>query len=726
MLRLEFGLSADEAAILLAGGDSPCSPEEIALAIKGVFQNAVIPATTKISDEATRNALIAYDPTTGQMAFSSKTALVGGLKRGDVIVSEPSAAAPNGFLRKVTGVRSGGLIFDTSQASFNDAIKQGTLDAAATLRPDDLLATEPALEGVTFRTLSRKSESGRGAELVGDDYDFETSFDITINSSAAGDGVNGDGHVRIQGSIRFNAGYDVGFGVDPCLKVPPVCVDRMEGRLGIDHYSSIRVSGEFNGTMQKEYKLSTHYFKPIVFFIGPVPVVLVPVLNAVVGANGEAHLKFSFAADLSAQLLLGAKWTEENGWEDLSRKNGVRAGIIEQNLDANMKLRAYGKADGKLLFYGVAGPGFDSRIGGGVDVQVPRRPWWRVFGYIGAHINFQADLGGLLKLSEFSKTVLDEEFTLVDAPNQAPRFSNVNTGVIQADIGTPFTLGPRSGFGGHFDVQDLEGDNFTLTAVSNVDGPIDLVHSFQTGGLRTITITAKDSEGASSSITLTVNVNNSLPIINVTTPGSSVPATVQYNLTASAYDFDTGQYVACNKIEWSVVAPNTRTNATGCATTVIFANQGTHSVTVKATDINGGVSTEILTVNVTPPPQNPAPLVDFFSIRAQSALCPDLFISCEVPADNTIYNGQSGDYLPPLKLLVTAHDSGGDPLTVQWNCNGTLEPTQVTDNGGGSFTFETRCSPSFAREFIVGAAVTDGTTSVPAGAKRFFMNELIK
>lgn len=179
VLKMEFDLSAEETALLLAGDQRPCSQTEIDLAIRGVYQEVVIPATTKISDEATRNALLSFDPVTGTMVFIVKTSLLGGVNVGNVIVSEPSAAAPAGYLRKVTAIKkeNGFFVLESVQANFNDAIQQGSLDAAATLRPSDLLATEPAMPGVTFRTLSNSQQNALAPNVIGEDYDFETSVD---------------------------------------------------------------------------------------------------------------------------------------------------------------------------------------------------------------------------------------------------------------------------------------------------------------------------------------------------------------------------------------------------------------------------------------------------------------------------------------------------------------------------------------------------------------------
>jgi len=716
VLKNEFNFSAEETASLLAYDPVPCSATEIEIAIRGVYQAAVIPNTTKISDEATRNALLSFDPATGRMVFAARTALLNSLRVGNVLVSEPGGAAPNGYLRKVTRIENGGLVLQTTQARLDEAIQQGTLVAMGQLLPSDLITTQAHLPGVSSSTVTRTSgDMNTAAGVIGDDYDFQTHVDITLTAAASGDGVNGDGFVRIEGDIRYNAGYNVNTGIEACIDVPPVCVDRFEASVGVDQYSTLRVSGEFNGTLDKEVKLTTHYFKPIVFFIGPVPVVIVPVIDVVVGVHGDAHLRFSFAAEVSTQLLLGARWTDPDndgvGWEDLSHKNGVQAGVTEQDFDANMKLRGYGKADAKLLFYGVAGPGFASRIGGGMDVQVPRKPVWKIFGYIGASFNFQVDLGGILKLDEYSKNVLDEEFMIAQAQNLAPRFSNVKTDVIQVDVGKLVTLGPRAGFNGYFDVTDLEGDSFTLTAVSNVDGLLpSLTYAFQTSGLRTIVVTARDSEGATSSITLTVNVNNTPPIVTLTAP-NTIPATVQYFATATAYDWETGS-LSCSSLFWQVNVPHTINRNGTCAATITFLQEGPATVTVMATDPNGGVGSNSVSVVVTRAPLNRPPIIDedSFSIKAiprpgvVATGCNILNQRCDVPDGALLYNGQSGDYTLPLYMHLNASDPEGDPVTITWVCQSGILQAVVTDVGFGVYS----CRPWNSNPITVRAYVSDG------------------
>ena len=75
----------------------------------------------------------------GTLRFSRSTALLAALKLDDVLVSEPSAAAPSGFLRKVKSIRldGSGVVLETTQASLTDVITQGDLSAETELGLDD-------------------------------------------------------------------------------------------------------------------------------------------------------------------------------------------------------------------------------------------------------------------------------------------------------------------------------------------------------------------------------------------------------------------------------------------------------------------------------------------------------------------------------------------------------------------------------------------------------------
>lgn len=746
-IRNEFGLGPDVVADLLASDLEPYSATEIELAIAGVFQPAIVPPTTRVADQATHDALASFDPGSGTMTYSTSTPLLDSLDVGDVLVGEPNGAAPAGFLRRVEAItrpKGGGVVLQTAQASLNETVQRGTLTAAGELQPGDLLAAEAGLPGVTF-TAQRTATAGFGALDIGDGYNFRTNIDVTLDGEASGAGVNGTGTVRIQGEIRFNAGYNIGFGVEECVAVPPVCVDRFEAHMGIDQYSDIRVSGDFDGTFDREIVLSTHYFKPIVFFIGPVPVVLVPVVNAVAGVHGDAHLEFSFAGRVTTRLELGAKWTDPDdagvGWQNLSEIRPPSGEAFDVGLDASMKLRAYAEADAKLLLYGVAGPGFAGRLGVGADVRFPRNPLWFVFGHASADINFQVDLGGILKLAEYSAPLPEVSFTLAEASNQPPA-CGARTDPIPIAVGEERYLGPRFGgiFDGYFDCADPEGEDIVAYSAVSEGQPVDLSRArWDTQGQRTVMITATDESGTSTTFAITVNVTNAPPILTLASATSTVPASVQYFVTASAFDVESGEPVPCTSLTWSTSAGTlTETlDNRSCTAVIVFDEQGTQTVTVTARDVLGATTTEHLTVTVTAPPSNTAPVLDVNSFtviaeRGPKSFCPDdeplcdtkyvcpTGLYCDVPFGAVLFNGQVGDYHAPLTLSLEASDPEGTSLQVRWFCSAGSTSAVVTDNGDGTFG----CSPwssSAGVPIIVRAEVSDGVTTVYSEVRRFIM-----
>ena len=744
-LRKEFNLSEDDIAALLAADQDPFTQTEIDVALKGVFQEGVvIPDTTKIADPATRAALTSIDFVKGTMVFSAVTDLLKNLRTGDVVVSEPSAIAPYGYLRKVTSIQKkpGQVVLGTVQARINDAVQHGTFAAAGDLKPTDLVAVQ-AVPGVTVRTADPLSPTM--ATDIGDGFNFSTDIDVTLDSQISGDGFNGSGHMRIQGKVRFNAGYDMGFGVETCLDIPPVCVDRVEAHMGLDQYSEIHVNGNLDGTLDKETVLATEYFKPIVFFIGPVPVVLVPVVHAIAGVHGETHVAFGFAGEAQTHMNLGAKWTDPGdggqGWQNVSTAEPLVGAKIDADLSGNLLVRGYGMADAELLLYGVAGPALDGRVGIRAEAQYPGNPIWRLWADGDAAVNFKVDIGGVLKLQEYKILALPTfQFQLAAASNQAPNCYR-RMDVIRANPTQPITLGPSGGgFQGFFDCTDPEGEDISYNSATssntqdgpNKDGVLPFVNgllrpTFLSTGTRTINITARDPEGNTKSFTLTVNVVNTPPVLTIGTATNTVPATVQYFITASAYDWESQQFLTCSQIAWSVSSPDAVTvrNSGGCNAVVIFAQPGTRTVTVTATDSFGGTSVQPVTVTVTNAPSNPPPAINSMSVVASQG--PGCFLDgflvwhCEVPDGSLLYNGQTAtadSYYSPLTLKLSASDPNHDTLTIHWFCQAGSNQFDVTDNGDGTFS----CSPGITSTPIaIWASVSDGVTTVYTEVRHYQM-----
>ena len=139
------------AVVLAACSSGPSTPPA---------RPVIIPETTRVADAATRAALRAYDPQSGTLTFTPAptaqgqpdgAATLADVAAGDVLASEPSAAAPSGYLRRVTAIRHSGpsTVLETTQANLTDAITQGDLQAEFDLTGDDLVRTTDLPAGVT-------------------------------------------------------------------------------------------------------------------------------------------------------------------------------------------------------------------------------------------------------------------------------------------------------------------------------------------------------------------------------------------------------------------------------------------------------------------------------------------------------------------------------------------------------------------------------------------------
>jgi hypothetical protein len=204
MKKLTLPMALMLALLLTAGKCDPPPPE------------VIIPDTTKVTDAATREALQSYDADSGEMRFSRTTPVLQNLKPNDVLVSEPSLAAPYGYLRKVKAIRQEGgeLVLETTQANLTEAIHQGSFAGEGEFTADDIAAEVVLVKGVRPEEL---------AAQVGSSYRFKLNFNEVVLDLGQG-GVQGQ--ARLSGELAFNAGWSIGGDIGFCGITEPVCVRR--------------------------------------------------------------------------------------------------------------------------------------------------------------------------------------------------------------------------------------------------------------------------------------------------------------------------------------------------------------------------------------------------------------------------------------------------------------------------------------------------------------------
>jgi hypothetical protein len=708
-LRTELGICGDALKQLLLDNYPNADPEQVDEVVNGVCQEVELFPTTKIADKVTRDALAFYDTSTGRMVFAGDTNILKNLKVNDVLAGREGPTAPYGYLRTVTSIRKnkGVYTLETVQAKFTEAIKRATIQTSGPL--------EPADQTQTF------APEGRSAEFdVGKSIPFKQHIDVVIDLNGGDDELGGSGTINVVGDVEIQAGYNIGAGIELCKTPPFACADRVEAWMGFVQKSSLHVTGKFDGHLHKEYAYPIE-MSPIFFMIGPIPVWLVPEINVVVGLDGRAHVDFEFNAAAQSTVKPYIKWTEDEGWKDLTAFAPLSHSHADVKFAGNAELEGYAKLDAALLLYGVIGPSMDGSLGIVGKAQTGQSPFWEIHGHVKAGIGLKSAFMDLFDVDAHDD-LFEDTFDIAESGNLPPE-CNWSSDTISAEIGQVKVLGPRSGFEGYFECTDLEGDIPTYTALSRntndgTNGVIPLSYAFQSSGLRTVTVTASDSDGGHFSFPLKIDVHNSLPVVNVFA-GDTAEATVKFSMSAEAFDPDTSAFLPCSRIDWAA-PPDTVTELNGgCSAEVKFAQPGIHTVTVTATDFFGGVGTKSISVNVLPAPSNLPPDIDALSLEIHAASargggpCFSGNSFCLVPASDSaqfLWSGfgqqQNDEYEVPLTLWVDATDPEGDAINYVWHCKAGNQDVIATSLGDDVY----QCTPPFVQGVVIQvyAVVSDG------------------
>jgi hypothetical protein len=157
--------------------------------------------------------------------------------------------------------------------------------------------------------------------------------------------------------------------------------------------------------------------------------------------------------------------------------------------------------------------------------------------------------------------------------------------------GDPLTFNvqysPDNGATWEMVAQNLTGDSASLDATNFVAGHQGLIRVWASDGIHT----ASDESDA------TFTVPNRLPTVTILQPadGTTIFVEQSLNLEADAYDIDTGT-MDDTQVQWASSLDGVLGN--GAQLTVADLRAGTHQITVRADDGQGGVATASVTVTV--------------------------------------------------------------------------------------------------------------------------------
>ncbi len=576
--------------LVLVGCSQPVTPPP---------PDAVVRDQAKVLDPSTRSALEEFKAD-GTLVFTGDVSA----KTGDVMVSAPSKNAPNGLLRKVVQVQTanGKTLVQTEQAKLGDVIKTGTLDASKHLTEADSESVTPLVAGV---------HQTRAARGVGLSYSIDSVlYDKDGNNQTTNDQIKASGTLSLDPVFNAHIGFHCGF----------LCTDPdidFKFQVGLQEKASLKIVAKVAFSASKEIPIFIHRFTPITFSIGPIPVVITPIFTIKLKLDGSIGVDVTFEASQTLSAVAGVQYTDDfHNISDISNSFDATAGDSKVNASVNVKLPV--RAD--FLLYGVVGPFVSIVPKLGFDAVIPRDPVWKLFGGVEGDIGLHVDILGYTK--DFSATLFDLTAQIAQSTNAAPtiKFLSPNPNEsLSSDVGHGFRV----------EVSDPE-DGAACCAVSfssSVDGALGTASGFQPQvnatftslAPRTITATATDSKGKTSSATVTVNVINPAPTVSMISPLASQEffRGVSYKVLGTSFDANEtdAQHnllgaLPCTSLSWTSSVAGDALPVTGCDPRVTFSSNGARTLTLTGTDARGATAIATVSVNVINPPANLPPVAN--------------------------------------------------------------------------------------------------------------------
>ena len=306
------------------------------------YRGRVPDSTKTLKSSAVRSLTGA--PGGPQSVILSAGATASGPRHGDVLVAGVSDAAPDGLLGRVTDVTSlaaGRLRVRLRPAALTDALPSGDI------------------------TVSR-----RRARTAADD---EVVQQVKKLVSCGGGQVDVSGQVSATAGVYLDAHW--GGLLHPALKQASFTGAIKEtAELSATASSPSCTFGPFDLGGPKR-------FAPITVAVGPVPVVLIPVLSFHLKGAGDVGATLTGRVRQSFDASAGVKY--EGGQFTPIKTLSNDFDFDQPALSVSAKLGASIEAQLSLLVYGVAGP--DVTIGAGMDLAAnpllfAPTPWWTLTG----------------------------------------------------------------------------------------------------------------------------------------------------------------------------------------------------------------------------------------------------------------------------------------------------------------------------------------------------------
>lgn len=335
------------------------------------YGDAVIASGTRVLTRKTASHLIEVSPDGRVLTFDGDGADLAGLAPADILVVPATELLPAGFLGRIVSISSdeGRVAIVTEAAALTDAVLSADLDVQFDL------GAESVVEGRAIRG-SKLASKGLFEPL-------EVSLEAVLWDQDQ-DPATTDDQVRAKGNVTLTPNATLSLAIDDG--------EVQEFSIGADATAETRltVEAELHATFERELEVARFRFRPIVFWIGWLPVYLQPEVAFTVNVNAEASGALTVGAGSTATVEAKVLY-DGSGWST-QQDATLDFFPIGPTLDASAQIEGRAGPTLSVLLYGVVGPELDLYGYERLSAELGRCPyWWDLTA--GVSLDAEVDMG---------------------------------------------------------------------------------------------------------------------------------------------------------------------------------------------------------------------------------------------------------------------------------------------------------------------------------------------
>ena len=410
-------------------------------------EEAIIPDTTKIIDEETKEQVIEVTPDQSVITFAQSTPQLEELKVGDIIIMGVTDQTPYGLLRKVTGINKGAtkdspVFFYLGFGTLEEAIQKGQWEYSQTLKPEDIE------KGFVFSEVIQPAREKISTSL---DFEYpinEILYDQDNDPATTENNITATGYLAFDYQIIFDGEID-GHTLKHFIFENIIETDS-ELNISVGASVSIADLGDVaDVTIGKPIP-----FTPVTVYIPtPIPFVFIPLvffpsIELKVGIEGKATIKLEAGITQTTKYTAGIEFTEGD-WKNITDPLPKIVNTMElADPEGTIHVTAHVGPQLNCKLYNMAGPYCNIFGYLDFDADISSNPWWDLDAMLTVTAGVKMDLlsihwdSGELPLFDFLPRfdVADAGGPFGGGTNHPPAISDLSADPASVDINQTTTI----------------------------------------------------------------------------------------------------------------------------------------------------------------------------------------------------------------------------------------------------------------------------------------------